>query len=119
MGLEPTTGFPEPHFQSESSADAVSDASFCAPSSYDENLNAMQGHGDALVTVEPSAQGHYWPDDVDAGDGAFEQVKSAWPFLPRNLRLAIVAIAKLLEQSTLDHDGIDEALVDYPDDIPF
>lgn len=77
-----------------------------------------QAIGDARVTVEPSA-GQYWPDDIDSGYGALEHVKSIWPLLPRNLRLAIVAIAKLIEQSTMDHVGSDQALADEPDDIPF
>lgn len=118
-GLEPTTPFGAPHFQSEPTADAVSDASICAPSTCDANSNVAQAIGDARVTVEPSAQGQYWPDDIDSGYGALEHVKSIWPLLPRNLRLAIVAIAKLIEQSTMDHVGSDQALADEPDDIPF
>jgi hypothetical protein len=82
MGLEPTTGFPEPHFQSEPIADAISNAAVAAPSTCDAENKDGQPPGDARVTVEPSTAGHNWPDSGEFGDGALlDQVKAAWPHL--------------------------------------
>jgi hypothetical protein len=119
MGLEPTTPCGAPHFQSEPTAEALFDASICAPSICNAKADAAKPAGDARVTVEPSTAGHNWPDGNERGDGALEQVKAAWPLLPRDLWLAIVAIAKLAGQSRMDHDGSGQALVEEPDDIPF
>jgi hypothetical protein len=52
MGLEPTTGFPAPHFQSEPGAEALSNASTCAPRTCDAKENATELPGDARVAVD-------------------------------------------------------------------
>jgi hypothetical protein len=54
------------------------------------------------VTVEPATHGHYWPDDIETGDGALKKVASVWPSLSRELRLAIVAITNLADRHAGD-----------------
>jgi hypothetical protein len=120
VGLEPTTGFPAPNFlQSEPGADAISGVSITAARSCDAKEKAAELPGDAQVTVEPATAGHYWPDDIEAGDGALEDLKVIWPFLSRELRLAIVAIANFAEQQKPDVDGRDVYPVSESDLIPF
>ena len=72
MGLDPTTPFGAPHFQSEPTADVVSDTSICAPSTCDASAEAVKASGNARVTIEPSTGGHNRPDNDELGDGELE-----------------------------------------------
>jgi hypothetical protein len=92
------------HFQSEPDADAVSNESITAPRSCDTSRTAVEPPGDARVTEKRSAGGQYWPDNVEEGDDALEDVKVISPFLSRELRLAMVAIVELVRHQSFDVD---------------